>query len=164
MTRIILFSIFLLFSFFVSAQDYQNQHEHEHPDLHKYHIGVGGTGAYLKGESGFAPGAHLHFIRQLGHQSRWGLGLGYEAIFDEHKHKGVNLLINYHPLKHLSFNVGPGIIFSEHEGETERKPAFHAEAVYEFIVGKFHIGPMAGFGSDKEETHFSVGVHVGLGF
>jgi hypothetical protein len=163
MTRTILFSIFLLFSVCVSAQKNHNHEDHVHADLHKYHIGVGGTATYLKGESGFAPGAHLHFIRQFGHQNRWGLGLGYEAIFDEHKHSGVNLLLNYHLLEHLSVNIGPGILFSEHDGENERKPAFHTEAVYEFNVGKFHIGPMAGFGLDKEETHFSVGVHVGIG-
>ncbi|NLB92200.1 MAG: hypothetical protein GX792_02130 [Bacteroidales bacterium] len=160
MIRVILFNTLLLVSFFASAQDH---HGHEHTDLHKYHFGVGGTVAYLKGEPGFAPGAHLHFIRQFGHQNRWGIGLGFEAIFDEHKHNGVNFLINCHPLKHLSINAGPGVVLSEHDGENERKPAFHTEAVYEFNVGKFHLGPMAGFGFDREDAHFSVGVHVGMG-
>jgi hypothetical protein len=164
MIRIFLCCSFLLLSLFGFSQNLHNHDEHLHNDAHKYHIGVGGTAAYIKGESAFAPGAHLHFIRQFGHQNRWGLGLGYEALFDEHRHNGINLLINYHPLKHLSVNVGPGILFTEHDGETERKAAFHTEAVYEFNVGKFHLGPMVGFGFDKEETHFSVGVHVGLGF
>lgn len=164
MTRIYIFTLFLLAAMAVSAQDHHgNEHEHEHADLHKYHIGIGGTAASLSGEPGFAPGAHLHFTRQFGHENRWGLGLGYETIFDEHKHNGLNLLVNYHPFKHLSVNIGPGILFTEHDRETERKPAFHTEAVYEFNVGKFHLGPMVGFGFDEEHSHFSVGVHAGLG-
>lgn len=153
----------MLFAILGSAQNQHNHENHMHTDVHKYHIGFGGAATHLKGEPGLAPGAHLHVIRQFGHQNRWGLGLGYEAIFDEHMHNGINLLVNYHLAKHLSVNAGPGIIFAEHDGETERKPAFHTEAVYEFNVGKFHIGPMAGFGFDKEDTHFSIGIHVGLG-
>lgn len=153
----------LLFSGLALAQDHEVHENHQHTDNHKFHIGIGGAATYLKSESGIAPGVHVHFIRQFGHQNRWGLGLGYEGILDEHRHNGINLLVNYHLLKHLSVNVGPGIVFAEHDGETERKLAFHTEAVYEFNVGKFHIGPMAGFGIDSEETHFSIGVHVGLG-
>jgi hypothetical protein len=163
MARTILFSIFLLFSFFISAQDYHNHHEHEHTDLHKYHIGFGVAATHITGESGIAPGIHVHFIRQLGNQNRWGLGLGYEGILDEHFHNGLNLLVNYHLLEHLSINAGPGIIFSGHDGEREISPGFHTEIIYEINLGKLHVGPMAGFGIDKEETHFSVGVHVGLG-
>jgi hypothetical protein len=56
------------------------------------------------------------------------------------------------------------LVFGKHNGETEIFPAFHTEAAFEFNLGRIHIGPMAGFGIDKEESHFSVGVHVGLGF
>jgi hypothetical protein len=56
------------------------------------------------------------------------------------------------------------LVFGIHNGETEIFPAFHTEAVFEFNLGGIHIAPMAGFGIDKEESHFSVGVHVGLGF
>jgi hypothetical protein len=63
----------------------------------------------------------------------------------------------------LSFNAGPGLVFGSHDGETEILPAFHTEAVFEFNLGGIHIGPMAGFGIDKEESHFSVGVHLGFG-
>jgi hypothetical protein len=160
----ILIAGLLVFLFYITpAQNNHNHEHHQHADVHKYHVGVGGAATYLISESKFAPGVHVHFIRQFGHQNRWGLGLGYETIFDEHQHNGVNLLVNYHPLKHLSVNAVPGIIFTEHDGEKERKPAFHTEAVYEFNVGKLHLGPMVGFGFDEEHSHFSVGVHAGMG-
>ncbi len=103
-----------------------------------------------------APGFHLHFLRQLGEEQKWGLGLGYEAIIDENVHSGINLLANWHPVKFLSFNAGPGLVFGKHDSESEILPAFHTEAVFEFDLNKIHIGPMVGFGIDKEESHFSV--------
>jgi hypothetical protein len=163
MTRTLLLSLFLLFSFLVSAQDHHSHEGHLHADLHKYHIGFGVAATHIMSEPGLAPGVHVHVIRQLGHHNHWGLGLGYEGILDEHMHNSLNLLLNYHPLKHLSVNAGPGIVFSEHDGEHEISPGFHTEIIYEINLGKFHIGPMAGFGIDSEDTHFSVGVHVGIG-
>ncbi len=163
MARTLLLSILLLYSVFTSAQGHHNHENHMHDDAHKYHIGVGVATAHFKGEPGLSPAAHLHFIRQVGHSNHWGLGLGYEAIFDQHLHSGLNLLVNYHPLNRLSINAGPGIVFSEHKEHHEVNPSFHTEAVYEFNLNKIHIGPMAGFGFDKEDTHFSLGVHLGFG-
>lgn len=150
-------------SFNVFGQEHNNEHHHLH-DQHKYHLGFGIAGAYLTAEQSLAPGFHLHFLRQIGEEKTWGFGLGYEAIIDEHMHNGINLLANWHPFDFLSFNAGPGLTFGKHEGTTEISPAFHTEAVFEFDLNKIHIGPMAGFGIDKEESHFSVGVHVGFGF
>jgi hypothetical protein len=137
-------------------------HDHGHDD-HKYHIGIGLAATKIVGENVLAPGFHLHFIRQLGHENRWGLGLGYEAIADEHWHNGVNLLLNYRPLKFVSLITGPGLVFSSHDGEFEALPAFHTEMVFEFNVRGLHVGPMIGYGLDKEDSHFSVGVHIGIG-
>jgi len=147
----------------VSGQEKEVNHTHVHDD-HKYHLGFGVAGTYLTGEEGLAPGFHLHFIRQLGEEQHWGVGLGYEAIIEENLHSSINLLANYHPFDFLSFNAGPGLVFGNHDGETEILPAFHTEAVFEFDLNRIHIGPMAGFGIDKEESHFSIGVHVGFGF
>ena len=143
----------------------QEEHSHEHStDLHKNHFGIGAAAAYLSNENVFAPGFHLHYIRQFGHEKQWGIGAGYEAILDEHIHNGVNLLLNYRPVHFISLNVGPGVVFGKHESEFEVQPAFHTEAVFEFDILGVHAGPMIGFGIDPEETHFSVGIHVGLGF
>ena len=143
----------------------QEEHSHEHStDLHKNHFGIGAAAAYLSTENVFAPGFHLHYIRQFGHEKQWGIGAGYEAILDEHIHNGVNLLLNYRPVHFISLNVGPGVVFGKHESEFEVQPAFHTEVVFEFDILGIHAGPMIGFGIDPEETHFSVGIHVGLGF
>lgn len=143
----------------------QEEHSHEHStDLHKNHFGIGAAAAYLSTENVFAPGFHLHYIRQFGHEKQWGIGAGYEAILDEHIHNGVNLLLNYRPAHFISLNIGPGVVFGKHESEFEVQPAFHTEAVFEFDILGVHAGPMIGFGIDSEETHFSAGIHVGLGF
>lgn len=164
MRRILFSGILLLLLFSASAQHHHDHADHMHADTHQYHIGFGVAATHIVNESGLAPGVHLHFIRQFGEHNRWGLGLGYEGILDEHLHHGINLLINYKLQDHLSINAGPGVVFSEHNGENERLPAFHTEVIYEFNLGKLHLGPMAGFGIDKEDTHFSAGVHVGFGF
>lgn len=162
--RFIVFVFFMsVFVIKVSGQHDDENHDHLH-DHHKYHLGFGVAGAYLTGEDGLAPGFHVHFIRQLGEEQHWGIGLGYEAIIEENLHSSLNLLANYHPFDFLSFNAGPGLVFGNHDGETEILPAFHTEAVFEFNLGGIHIGPMAGFGIDREESHFSLGVHVGFGF
>ena len=143
----------------------QEEHPHEHnTDLHKNHFGIGVAAAHLSTENVFAPGFHLHYIRQFGHEKQWGIGAGYEAILDEHIHNGVNLLVNYRPVHFISLNAGPGVVFGKHETEFEITPAFHTEAVFEFDVFGVHAGPMIGFGIDPEETHFSAGFHVGFGF
>lgn len=137
---------------------------HESDDPHNYHVGIGMAAAHVNGEQGLVPGFHLHFLRQLGVHKRWGMGLGYEAIVDEHRHNGLNLLFNYRPVHAVSILAGPGMILVKHDGNTEIKPAIHAEAVFEFNVGGLHLGPMIGYGADKDDHHFSVGVHIGLGF
>lgn len=163
----------LMFAFFVSPaiaqtnhdeHGHNHVHDHHHDDSHRYHIGFGTAATYIFGEDILAPGVHVHFIRQLGKQNQWGIGLGYEGVLDEHIHSGINLLMNYRPLPFLILNAGPGIVFGKHEGETEISPAFHTEAVFEFNLAGFHVGPMVGFGVDNEHSHVSVGVHFGIGF
>ena len=146
-----------------SGQAIEHDHDHLH-DVHKYHLGAGIAGMYLKGEQLLAPGIDLHILRQLGHKQNWGLGLGYEMVIKENIHNNISILGNVHLLKYLAINAGPGFTFGKHDGQTEFSPALHAEAVFEFDINKIHIGPVAGFGIDKEESHVSFGVHVGYGF
>ena len=159
-------SCFMFLSIGVAGQNHDHEHDDDHHlhDVHKYHLGVGVSGAYLTGEQILAPGIDLHLLRQLGEEQNWGLGLGYEVILKENIHNNISLIGNYHAGKYLAINAGPGITFSKHDGQTEVSPALHAEAVLEFDVGRIHIGPVAGFGLDKDESHFSLGVHVGYGF
>jgi hypothetical protein len=160
---LILFIVLNLIFLSVSGQHDEHEHQHLH-DFHKYHLGFGVAGAHVLSTNGISPGFHLHLLRQLGDERNWGIGLGYEAIVEENLHNGINLLANWHPVDFLSLNAGPGFTFGNHDEKIEVSPAFHTEVVFEFNVGNIHIGPMAGFGIDKEESHFSLGVHVGFGF
>jgi hypothetical protein len=156
-----LLSVFLLP---LSAQDaHSHDHDHDH-DPHKHHIGFGIAATKLLNENVLAPGFHVHFIRQLGHHNQWGLGVGLEVIADENWHSGLNLLFNYRPLRFLSLLAGPGLAVVKHEGDVEFLPAFHTEAVFEFDIGNLHVGPMIGYERDTEHSHFSVGIHIGIGF
>ena len=162
----------ILFFFMVTSGFTQNSHDdhddhsvkHTHEDTHRYHIGFGGAGTYIFGEDGLAPGVHFHFIRQLGKDHRWGIGLGYEGIVDGQVHNGMNLLLNYRPISFMTLNAGPGLVVGKHDGEMELSPAFHTEAVFEFNLAGFHVGPMIGYGIDNEHSHISVGLHFGIGF
>jgi hypothetical protein len=163
-TGLIYFIVCLLFfSINVAGQEDEHDHDHLH-DVHKYHLGVGIAGTYLTGEQLLAPGIDLHILRQLGEKQNWGMGLGYEIVFKENIHNNISLMGNVHPVKFLAINAGPGFTFGKHDNEMEFSPALHAEAVFEFDINKIHIGPVAGFGIDKEESHYSLGVHVGYGF
>ncbi|MGM0619778.1 MAG: hypothetical protein ACQETJ_01935 [Bacteroidota bacterium] len=163
--QIILLTILLVSCIPVVAQHNHSQsHNRIQHDEHKIHIGVGAGIASFVGEEGLEPALHLHLLRRLNAESKWSMGIGYEGIKGEEWHNGVNLLVNYRPAHFLSFNVGPGVVFEKEENETEVLPAFHAESVFEFTISGIHLGPMLGFGFNKEHTHFSAGIHLGLGF
>ncbi len=95
-------------------------------------------------------------------ESKFGLGLGYERIFDEHKHNTAGIVGTYRPINRLSFNVSPGLTFED--GEPGGRFALHLESSYEYEIGNFHIGPAAEVAYDPEDYHFSLGLHVGYGF
>jgi len=67
------------------------EHDHEHDDdgqhmhyLNSYEIGVSNGVVYNATEKEFAYVAHAHFIKLVGEKHQFGLGVGYERIFDEH--------------------------------------------------------------------------------
>ena len=101
-------------------------------------------------------------INQL-NESKFAVGLGYERIFDEHKHNTIGVVGVYRPIDRLSFNLSPGITF-EGESANEINFAFHAETTYEFEINNFHIGPVIEFAYDPEDIHLSLGIHIGYGF
>jgi hypothetical protein len=137
---------------------------HSHDDPHTWHVGVGLAAVKIKGEQGVMPGYHFHLSRQLGSHHQWGAGVGWEMIPGDHSHHGLNLLLSSRLFPFLTLTAGPGVAITRHEGHQEILPAFHSELLAEFNVGKIHMGPMAGFGFDSEEHHFSLGWHIGLGF
>lgn len=136
----------------------------EHPDDHDHHkneIGVANSAVYFVKEQVFAYGLHMHFVRRIS-KSKFGIGLGYERIFDEHKHNTIGLVATYRPIARLNLNVSPGLTFEDKNSMLNF--ALHLETSYEFEINNFHIGPALEFAFDPEDYHISLGLHIGYGF
>lgn len=157
--QIILCSVALICGFSAMAQD----QIHDHSNEHKNHLGIGFAASHISETEGLKPGFHIHYLRQINESEHWAMGIGYEGVLAEHSHNSVNFLLNFRPIHMISINAGPGLVFGKHEDEFEVKPAFHTEAVIEFEINNLHFGPLIGYGFDKEDTHFSFGIHLGIG-
>lgn len=150
----------LVFSNVATAQEtHSTSNHHEH---HNHEIGMGNSAVVLLTEEEITYGMHLHYIYNIP-ASKLGLGLGYERIFDEHKHNAVGVIFSYRPLEMLSFSLMPGISFESGEIENS-SPALHFETAYEFEFEDFHIGPVLEFAVDRKDTHLGLGIHIGVGF
>jgi len=155
---ILLTCLTALFSLNTFAQTTEHDHNHEH---HVYEIGIANAPVYFLKENVFAYGLHVHLIRKIAH-TKFGIGVGYEKIFDEHKHNTLGVLVSYNPVASLILNASPGITFEG--GEDEINFALHLESSYEFEFDNFHLGPVVEFAYDPEDIHISLGLHVGIGF
>lgn len=146
------------------AQHQEHAHDHKaHPHEHpKNEIGIGNYLTYLPAENEFAYGLHIHYLRSF-EESRFGAGFGYEQIFDEHRHKSLTVIGAYRPVSPLVLSLAPGIVFGTPENEGIRF-VLHAEAVYEFEIGHFHLGPALEFATTFDEYHIGVGVHLAYTF
>ncbi|HLW06775.1 MAG TPA: hypothetical protein VKY45_04365 [Marinilabiliaceae bacterium] len=152
----------LVILFGVFTTNINAQKEHHNHDHHKYELGLANTSVYFVKEKEVAYGLHLHLIRNINH-SKFGLGIGYERIFDKHKHNTLGLVTSYNPFRGLHISLSPGATFEDHE-PSAIKFAFHAETVYGFNVGDFHLGPIFEFAYDPDDYHISFGLHIGYGF
>ncbi|NPD46415.1 MULTISPECIES: hypothetical protein [unclassified Lentimicrobium] len=139
------------------AQNTEHNHTHSH---HKNELGIANSLVYFTNAEELAYGLHLHYIRSLPH-SKFGLGLGYERVFDEHGHNTFGIVGGYSPMERLHLAVSPGITFED--GSSEVNFAFHFETSYGFEIYDFHLGPLLEFAFDPEDIHISLGIHVGYG-
>jgi len=80
------------------------------------------------------------------------MGLGYERIFDDHKHQTIGIVGTYRPVNLLSINVSPGLTF-ENNDASELRFALHLESSYEFELGNFHLGPVLEFAYDPHQSY-----------
>ena len=156
--KLLMLFLTTIFASNIIAQSTEDLDNHEH---HKNEIGVANSLVYFVQEKVFAYGLHMHYVRNIT-KSKLGLGLGYERIFDEHRHNTIGLVAAYRPIENLSVNVSPGLSFED--GDQELSFALHLETSYEFEIKNFHIGPAIEFAHDPKDIHISIGVHIGYGF
>jgi len=158
---------FLLVSIFIFTSIYLYSQEHDHFEDHHHHpeneIGISNNLVFNASENEYAYGLHLHFVRTISESDKIGFGLGYERIFDDHKHNSASLIFMYRPIESLSLNFAPGIIWLESESNSIN-PAIHIEGLYEWQLGNFHLGPLVGIAFNPEDFHASLGLHLAFGF
>ena len=147
-----------------ATAQHANDHKHtdDHHSEHKNEIGIANSPVYFVKAQEFSYGLHLHYVRNIG-ASKFGMGLGYERIFDAHGHNTIGLVLGYRPIHQLAFMVSPGVTAEDGELDT---PGFalHAETSYEFEIGNLHVGPLLEVAYDPEDIHISLGLHLGIGF
>jgi hypothetical protein len=150
----------------VLAQDHDHDHDHDHSHHHHEHpnneFGVGHYLSYLAGEKEFAYSLHIHYLRFFS-ESRFGTGIGYEQIFDEHGHRSLTIIGTYQFASHLILSLAPGILFGNPENPTARF-VLHTEVIYEIEIGNFHFGPALELATTFEEYHIGLGIHMAFAF
>jgi hypothetical protein len=155
-------AILLSFSFFsVFAQSnglIEKSDNHEH---HKNEIAIANSPVYFPKDKEVEYGLHFHYVRNIS-DTKFGLGLGYEKIFGNHKHDTFGIVGCYSPIDNLVLNVSPGLTFEN--GSKTPILSLHLETSYEFEYKDFHIGPAFECAFDSEDTHISLGLHLGYGF
>jgi hypothetical protein len=140
----------------------QSPDRHVNSDNHKNELGIANSPIYIINEKEFAYGLHAHYIRSF-KETRFGIGVGFERIFDEHKHNTIGVILSYVLIEHLALSLSPGITFNENNA-SDLHFGLHLETLYEFEIGIFHIGPVAEFAYSIDDYHVSLGVHLGFGF
>ena len=152
--------IMFVFCNYLNAQNNEHtEHLHEH---HRNEIGIGISPVYFLNEKEFALQVHTHYTYNI-KDSKFGIGVAYERIFDEHKHNTIGIVGSYRPFDKFTLSLSPGITFTDTE-ISDFKFALHIETLYEFEINDFHIGPLLEFAYDPDDYHISFGIHAGFGF
>ena len=91
----------------------------------------------LPAEDKLAAGFHFHYIRGLGKNNKFGMGIGLETILDEYKHYTASVVFQYRIYKGLIVGYAPGILMRKEDSEMLYQMAHHIETAYEFEIGRF---------------------------
>ena len=150
----------LLYLLIVSKIFSESGHVHNHSHENEIGLAVGIVPGH-EGEDDNL-GLHLHYVKGIGKNNDFGIGISLETIFDEHKHNSVSIIGTYHFKRGFTIAYAPGILFSEHDGETDKEFTQHFEFYYEFEFEHFHIGPQIDIGFEDGGTHYMIGLHLGI--
>ncbi|MDA3928912.1 MAG: hypothetical protein PF541_08115 [Prolixibacteraceae bacterium] len=164
MKYIVLLLTMLLVSFSCFAQFHHHKDHKEHEHYHiesKIGIGAATSFVYDMGEQEFAPGFHVHMLRVF--NEKFGAGIGYEGIIGDNYHQTLTAFGKFFLTDFLSVNVGPGLTLPNKE-HNEFSLSAHFELATAFDICDIHVGPMVGYGISTEDSHVSLGLHVGWHF
>jgi hypothetical protein len=139
----------------------------EKPELHEEHNRHAGFligSVYNLNEKKWMLGLGAEYEYVLPYGNRlFGIGIGAEMVFDEHKHYVAGVLVSFHPDDKLALFVSPGVMFIERE-EPGTRFAVHFGAEYEFDLKKFFLAPEFEVAFAGDDIHLMFGVHVGIGY
>jgi hypothetical protein len=69
----------------------------------------------------------------------------------------------FYNLRHFFYHILPANMKNHQEGNKTRF-LIHVDAVYEFPVGEWGVGPVVGFAQSGDDRHYMIGLHLGKGF
>jgi hypothetical protein len=150
------------------AEDHEGHHHAPHVDPRHDHggrgfsLGISSGAAYLSADSEFALSLHGHFLYEILH-GPFGIGLGYEHLFDDHRHNAITAIFQYRITAPWSVSVSPGFTFEGNDFSSPR-PSAHLETVYEFQIGVIDLGPSFEVALEKEGVHLTLAAHAGVHF
>ena len=152
----------LLYLSLVSIMVAASEHNHKHSHENEFGVAIGIVPGHEDEDDNI--GLHLHYVKGLGEENNFGIGISLETIFDEHKHNSVSIIGTYHFDRGFTIAYAPGILFAEHDGKSEEEFTQHFEFYYEFELDNFHIGPQIDIGFEDSKTHYMLGLHFGIDF
>lgn len=160
MRIVIKLSCLITFSILSMYATAQNNVSH----VHNNELSIAAGIVPLVAEDEVTAGLHMHYIKGVGKENKFGIGIGLETIFDEHKHYTSSIVFQYRLYKGLAISYAPGLLIRKELATYQYQFASHIEAAYEFEIGEFHIGPVAELGVEKNGIHYMGGVHFGVNF
>jgi hypothetical protein len=147
-----------LFCFSQHNHDDENHSHEDHSHNNEFAIGLG-----VIPEHENALGIHAHYIKGIGLNNKFGAGISFETILDDHEHHSFSLISLYRFDFGITVAYAAGILRVV-EDEPEYQFSQHIELAYEIPFGELHIGPQIDIGIEEEGIHYMFGVHLGIDF
>ncbi|MDP6526326.1 MAG: hypothetical protein QGH15_19105 [Kiritimatiellia bacterium] len=151
-------------AYVVFAED-DHAHAHHGHALSGPELGISAGYVHLEEEEEDALGLHAHLLHRLGDhgiQRHLAIGLGAEYLFADEEHYALMVSLAAYPWRGLVLSVSPGVQWAEHEGDAETEYSTHLEATYVFPFGEYDIGPVVDYSWTKDESHYMLGLHIGI--